>query len=182
MPVPGASALTAFLSASGLPTDRFTFLGFPPKKAGRRGALFTAYADRPETLVFYESPHRIQGAMQQALAIFGDRLCALGREMTKTHEEFLFGTLSAVLAELESRVVEIAGDGLRQVKDRAMKLPQVQSAAQQGLQLRVLLRPGTKDATHYLREHLGDDGLSFAIAKPSLEDVFVASTNGGGRE
>jgi ABC-2 type transport system ATP-binding protein len=86
------------------------------------------------------------------------------------------------MAELESRVVEIAGDGLRQVKDRAMKLPNVQSAAQQGLQLRVLMRPDTKDATHYLREHLGGDGLSFAIAKPSLEDVFVASTNGGGRE
>jgi len=92
------------------------------------------------------------------------------------------GAPITLMTELESRVVEIAGDGLRQVKDRAMKLPQVQSAAQQGLQLRVLLRPGTKDATHYLREHLGDDGLSFAIAKPSLEDVFVASTNGGGRE
>ena len=92
------------------------------------------------------------------------------------------GAPITLMTELESRVVEIAGDGLRQVKDRAMKLPQVQSAAQQGLQLRVLLRPGTKDATHYLREHLGDGGLSFAIAKPSLEDVFVASTNGGGRE
>lgn len=90
------------------------------------------------------------------------------------------GAPIALMAELDSRVVEIAGDGLRQVKDRAMKLPQVQSAAQQGLQLRVLMRPGTQDATHYLREHLGEDGLSFASAKPSLEDVFVASTNGGG--
>jgi ABC-2 type transport system ATP-binding protein len=90
------------------------------------------------------------------------------------------GAPIALMAELESRVVEIAGNGLRQVKDRAMKLPQVQSAAQQGLQLRVLMHPGTKDATHYLREHLADDGLSFASAKPSLEDVFVASTNGSG--
>lgn len=82
-----------------------------------------------------------------------------------------------LMAELDSRVVEIAGDGLRQVKDRAMHLPNVQSAAQQGLQLRVLMRADSKDPAQYLRAHLGDSGLSYAMAKPSLEDVFVASTN-----
>jgi 16S rRNA (cytidine1402-2'-O)-methyltransferase len=103
IPIPGPSALTAFLSVSGLPTDRFTFLGFPPRKPGRRHAFFAAYSDRPETLVFYESPRRILAALTQALEVFGDRPCALGREMTKTYEEFLFAPLRGVLAELESR-------------------------------------------------------------------------------
>jgi len=103
MPVPGTSALTAFLSACGLPTDRFTFLGFPPRKPGRRKAFFAAYADRPETLVFYESPRRVLAALAQAREVFGDRPCALAREMTKPYEEFLFAPLGAVLAELEAR-------------------------------------------------------------------------------
>ncbi len=89
------------------------------------------------------------------------------------------GTPSALLAQLDDRVVEIAGNGLRQVKAGALRLPLVQSAAQQGLRLRVLLRPGAQDAVHYLREQLGDGELTFALTQPSLEDVFVASTHGG---
>ena len=103
MPVPGPSALTAFLSACGLPTDRFTFLGFPPRKPGRRKAFFAEFADRPETLVFYESPRRVLAALAQAHQVFGDRPCALAREMTKPYEEFLFAPLGEVLAQLEAR-------------------------------------------------------------------------------
>lgn len=103
IPVPGPSALTAFLSASGLPTDRFTFLGFPPRRPGKRRAYFAEYADRQETLVFYESPRRLVDALEDALAVFGDRTCALGREMTKTYEEFLFAPLAQVLADLRAR-------------------------------------------------------------------------------
>lgn len=103
VPIPGPSALTAFLSVSGLPTDRFTFLGFPPRKTGRRRAFFAAHADRPETLVFYESPRRILASLTQALEVFGNRPCALGREMTKPHEEFLFAPLRQVLEDLEGR-------------------------------------------------------------------------------
>ena len=89
------------------------------------------------------------------------------------------GTPQALLAQLQDRVVEIAGDHLRQVKERALRLPQVQSAAQQGLRLRVLLRAGTEDAAGYLRAHLEDRDLKLSNAQPSLEDVFVASTSGG---
>ncbi|HSH69989.1 MAG TPA: 16S rRNA (cytidine(1402)-2'-O)-methyltransferase [Deferrisomatales bacterium] len=103
MPVPGPCALTAFLSACGLPTDRFTFLGFPPRKPGRRKAFFAAYADRPETLVFYESPRRVLAALSQAREVFGDRPCALAREMTKPYEEFLYAPLGEVLSQLETR-------------------------------------------------------------------------------
>ena len=103
LPVPGPSALTAFLSVSGLPTNAFSFFGFPPSRPGPRSALFRRVADRPETLVFYESPRRIVAVLRDALRILGDRRCALGREMTKLHEEFLFGSLGAVLSTLETR-------------------------------------------------------------------------------
>jgi ABC-2 type transport system ATP-binding protein len=89
------------------------------------------------------------------------------------------GTPQQLLAQLQDRVVEISGTNLRQVKAQALQLPQVQSAAQQGLQLRILLRRGTADPTRYLREHLTDAALTLACTKPSLEDVFVASTTGG---
>jgi ABC-2 type transport system ATP-binding protein len=88
------------------------------------------------------------------------------------------GTPQELLAQLDNRVVEIAGDNLRQVKEKALRLPGVQSAAQQGVRLRVLLQPGTADPTSYLREQLADQHLILTHTRPSLEDVFVASTSG----
>ncbi len=103
VPVPGPSAVAAFLSASGLPTHAFSFFGFPPKRRAARRRLFADLAGRTETLVFYESPHRIAAALEDALEAFGDREAALAREMTKPYEEFLFGTLSGILAALRGR-------------------------------------------------------------------------------
>ncbi|MCB1704246.1 MAG: ABC transporter ATP-binding protein [Halioglobus sp.] len=91
------------------------------------------------------------------------------------------GAPQALLAALQDRVVAITGGNLRRVKEEALRLPQVQSAAQQGMHLRVLLRSGTADATGYLRKHLSDSTLTLAHAAASLEDVFVASTTGGDR-
>lgn len=102
-PVPGPSALITFLSASGLPTNAFTFHGFPPPRSSKRRALFAALADRAETQVFYESPHRIAQALADGLAAFGDREAALGREMTKPYEEFFFGRLSEIAARIGER-------------------------------------------------------------------------------
>jgi ABC-2 type transport system ATP-binding protein len=89
------------------------------------------------------------------------------------------GTPMALMSQLDARVAEITGPSLRQVKEQALQLPQVQSTAQQGLQLRVLLRRGTTDAVSYLRQQLGDSELTISLTKPSLEDVFVASTGPG---
>jgi ABC-2 type transport system ATP-binding protein len=86
------------------------------------------------------------------------------------------GTPEALLGELRDRVVEIAGNNLRRVKDQALRLPEVQSAAQQGVRLRVLMKPGTLDSTGYLREHFPDGQLVLTQTEPSLEDVFVAAT------
>ena len=88
------------------------------------------------------------------------------------------GTPAALMAELDTRVVEISGNDLRQVKERALQLPQVQSAAQQGLQLRILLRSASPDPAQELGAKLGDNTLTIKTARPSLEDVFVASTHG----
>jgi ABC-2 type transport system ATP-binding protein len=90
------------------------------------------------------------------------------------------GTPQDLLAQLQGRVVEIAGDNLRRVKDEALQLPRVQSAAQQGVRLRVLLQADTPEPDNYLRQQLADKSLDVTAAKPSLEDVFVASTTGAG--
>ncbi len=103
IPVPGPSAVTALLSVAGLPTDAFSFFGFPPRKRSRRRAFFEKLKDRPETLVFYESPRRVLETLEDALQVFGDRECALGREMTKPHEEFLWGSVASVRSALASR-------------------------------------------------------------------------------
>jgi ABC-2 type transport system ATP-binding protein len=86
------------------------------------------------------------------------------------------GSPDKLMTQLDSRVVEISGSDLRRVKDRALSLPLVQSAAQQGLHLRILMSPDTSDPLSYLRQGLADDSLSFSMARPSLEDVFVAAT------
>jgi ABC-2 type transport system ATP-binding protein len=86
------------------------------------------------------------------------------------------GSPDELMTQLDSRVVEISGSDLRRVKDRALSLPLVQSAAQQGLHLRILMSPDTSDPLSYLRQGLADDSLSFSMARPSLEDVFVAAT------
>ena len=101
-PVPGASALTAALSVAGLPTDRFLFAGFPPaKEAGRRQWL-AQLQPRTETLIFYESKHRILASLAAMVEVLGaERKATLMRELTKQFETVLHGALS----EIEARVV-----------------------------------------------------------------------------
>lgn len=89
------------------------------------------------------------------------------------------GSPKSLLEQLHNRVVEISGTDLRQVKNLALQLPQVQSAAQQGLRLRVLLAPDSTEPVQYLSDQLGLEDLTFSATEPSLEDVFVASTHRG---
>jgi 16S rRNA (cytidine1402-2'-O)-methyltransferase len=103
VPVPGPSAPIAALSVSGLPTDRFRFIGFlPAKVAARRKSLLELASDR-DTLVFYESPVRVVAFLEDALAVLGDREAFLCREATKRHEEYLRGRISELLAALRAR-------------------------------------------------------------------------------
>jgi 16S rRNA (cytidine1402-2'-O)-methyltransferase len=99
VPVPGPSAVLAALVGSGLPTDRFLFLGFPPRKPGPRRAHFVGVKLLPVTIVLYESPHRVGETLDDLAAALGaERPACVARELTKEHEEFVRGTLG-VLAE-----------------------------------------------------------------------------------
>ena len=101
VPVPGPSALLAALSVSGLPTDRFCFEGFLPRKGVARRERLAALADMPATLVFYESAHRIRAALADLAEIFGGaREAVLARELTKLHETVLTGSLDTLAARV----------------------------------------------------------------------------------
>jgi 16S rRNA (cytidine1402-2'-O)-methyltransferase len=96
--IPGASAVVMALVLSGLPVHSFTFRGFPPRKSGARQRFFAVDKDMPHTLVYYESPYRLQGFLEDALAVFGDRPAALANDLTKLFEAVQRGTLSGLLA------------------------------------------------------------------------------------
>jgi 16S rRNA (cytidine1402-2'-O)-methyltransferase len=106
IPLPGASALAATLSAAGLPTDCFAFEGFLPAKKQERIARLQELKNDPRTLVFYEAPHRLKESLQDMQQIFGERQIVIGRELSKVHEEFLRGTVSDVIARLADREVK----------------------------------------------------------------------------
>jgi 16S rRNA (cytidine1402-2'-O)-methyltransferase len=103
VPVPGPSAAVAALSVSGLPTDAFTFVGFPPRKRAARRKSLAPLKSLPHSLIFYESPHRVSDLLADLIRELGDRAAVLGREMTKPHEEFLRGRLSEIAAALGDR-------------------------------------------------------------------------------
>jgi len=103
VPVPGASAVTAALAASGLPTDAFFFEGFLPKKKGKREKRLAALAEISATLVFFESPLRISETLRELIEFLGDRRAVVCREMTKEYEEFLRGRLSEIMKILDRR-------------------------------------------------------------------------------
>ncbi|MBB5956359.1 16S rRNA (cytidine1402-2'-O)-methyltransferase [Saccharothrix tamanrassetensis] len=104
--LPGPSAVTTALAVSGLPSDRFCFEGFPPRKQGERQRWFAALASEPRTCVFFESPHRLAATLADAAAVLGDdRRAAVCRELTKTYEEVKRGGLG--------ELAEWAGEGVR---------------------------------------------------------------------
>lgn len=97
--LPGPSAVTAALAVSGLPSDRFCFEGFLPRKAGERARRVASLADEPRTMVFFESRRRVGVLLSELAAAFGaDRAAVLCRELTKTHEEIRRGTLGELAA------------------------------------------------------------------------------------
>jgi 16S rRNA (cytidine1402-2'-O)-methyltransferase len=103
VPIPGASALLSALTASGLPTGTFSFLGFlPPKVVARRKRL-ESLVSQNQTIVLYESPHRVLETLDFLAEVFGKRRLVLAREITKLHEEFLRGTAAGIRDQLDAR-------------------------------------------------------------------------------
>jgi 16S rRNA (cytidine1402-2'-O)-methyltransferase len=96
--IPGPSAVLAALAVSGLPTDRFSFEGFLPRKSGERRKLFQSLLLETRTMVFFESPHRIDDALKDALYVFGEsRQATVSRELTKKFEQTIRGTIPELL-------------------------------------------------------------------------------------
>ncbi|MDR2723097.1 MAG: 16S rRNA (cytidine(1402)-2'-O)-methyltransferase [Cellulomonadaceae bacterium] len=109
---PGPSAVLTALALSGLPTDRFTFEGFPPRKPGERARALAALASEPRTMVFFEATHRITDTLAAMAEAFGDlRPAAVCRELTKTYEEVLRGSLAELTGLAQHR--DDTGQGLR---------------------------------------------------------------------
>jgi 16S rRNA (cytidine1402-2'-O)-methyltransferase len=101
--IPGPSAVVAALIVSGLPTDRFVFEGFPPRRSGPRRRALERLAELPHTLVFFEAPNRVHHLLADVLAVLGDRPLAVARELTKLYEEVWRGTVSEYLAGTPSK-------------------------------------------------------------------------------
>lgn len=117
-PIPGPSALIAALAASGLPTDRFCFLGFLPRKSGERRRRLAEVAAERATLVLYEAPHRVIETLRDVLDVLGDREMAAAVELTKLYERIHRGTVSELLAYFQETaprgefVLVVSGTGL----------------------------------------------------------------------
>ncbi|SED65864.1 16S rRNA (cytidine1402-2'-O)-methyltransferase [Amycolatopsis tolypomycina] len=142
--LPGPSAVTTALALSGLPCDRFCFEGFAPRKPGERTRWLTALRDEPRTAVFFESPHRLESLLTDAVSVLGgSRQAAVCRELTKTYEEVKRGTLAelaawaeegvrgeitVVLAGASPRAVSVA-DLVAEVSDRVAAGERLKSAA-----------------------------------------------------
>ncbi|KKT02597.1 MAG: 16S rRNA methyltransferase [Candidatus Peregrinibacteria bacterium GW2011_GWF2_43_17] len=102
IPIPGASAFLTGLQAAGLPTDKFIYLGFLPIKKGRQ-TLFKKIAEEEKTIVFYESPHRIQKTLSQIAEFMPGRYISVARELTKIYEEFIAGPVEEVAKKVKPK-------------------------------------------------------------------------------
>jgi 16S rRNA (cytidine1402-2'-O)-methyltransferase len=115
VPVPGASAVVTALAVSGLPTDRFIYLGFLPRRAGSRRRQLESVAAEEGTIIVLETPHRLEAALDDILSVLGDRRLAVCRELTKLHEEVFRGLASEARAHFTQPrgefVLVIAGRG-----------------------------------------------------------------------
>ncbi|HET9894720.1 MAG TPA: 16S rRNA (cytidine(1402)-2'-O)-methyltransferase [Streptosporangiaceae bacterium] len=138
--LPGPSAVTAALAVSGLPTDRFCFEGFPPRRQGERDRRFTELATERRTMVFFESPRRLAATLAELAAALGsDRSAVVCRELTKTHEEIIRGTLgklanwaaSGVLGEI-TLVIAGASSATRPAATEADVLAEVSASEEAG--------------------------------------------------
>ncbi len=105
VPIPGPSAILAALVAAGLPSDRFTFEGFLPRKKGRQTRM-RVLAEDPRTIILSESPHRITRTLKDIAEFMGDRQVVIGREITKKFEEFIRGSVAEIREQLDTRSIK----------------------------------------------------------------------------
>ncbi|MFB3739328.1 MAG: 16S rRNA (cytidine(1402)-2'-O)-methyltransferase [Candidatus Velamenicoccus archaeovorus] len=152
--VPGPSAAVSALVISGLPTDRYVFEGFLPRRAAERRARLRELAALPHTLVLFESPRRVAGLLRDVVDELGDRRVAVARELTKRFEQVLRGTASELLASLEG--VELKGEVVVVVEGRRGDAADVLDLGPLVEEARVLVSTGMRKreaAARVAREH-----------------------------
>ncbi len=108
--IPGPTGLIMALVLSGLPLHSFTFRGFPPRKGGPRRRFLEVDAASPHTLIFYESPYRLAAFLEDALTVYGDRPAALANDLTKLYEKVDRGTISTLLAAVQTQEGKLKGE------------------------------------------------------------------------
>ena len=154
--IPGPSAVTTALAVSGMQADSFAFLGFLPRRGRERRERLAAVAATPDTLVFYESPHRLQATLADLLGLLGDRPLAVCRELTKLHEEVWRGRISEAIERFaEPRgefVLVVAGSGGAEGEEGA-------SSQEQARQLLADLRQSGARAREAVAEVMAATGL-----------------------
>jgi len=154
--IPGPSAAIAALVLSGLPTDRFVFEGFLPRRPGDRGRRLQALRQDPRTIVFFESPRRLPTLLREIVATLGDRRVAVCRELTKLHEEVLRGSAGDLLEEIGDRplkgevAVVVEGERDPDRAELAALLTEVRGLVEQGMR--------TRDAARAVAERHGASG------------------------
>ena len=170
--VPGPSAVLTALALSGLPVDRFCFEGFLPRKGGERGSRLRDLAAEPRTMVFFESPHRIEDSLvQMAEAFGGERPAAVCRELTKTYEEVRRGPLAELAAW--------AADGVRgEITVVVQGAPPADPSALDPAELarRVTVR---EEAGERRKEAIAAVASETGVPKREVFDAVVAAKNKG---
>ena len=139
--IPGPSAVLSALAVSGLPTDRFTFEGFLPRKDGERRTLFDSLLREQRTMIFFESPHRIQESLQVAAEVFGaERRASVSRELTKKFEHTERGTLAQLIKwaadEPKGEMVVVIAGAAAELRDIASLVDDVLALAESGVGLK----------------------------------------------
>jgi 16S rRNA (cytidine1402-2'-O)-methyltransferase len=147
VPIPGASALIAALSGSGLPTSRFHFLGFLPRQDKARSAMLEEVAPLTATLALYESPRRLGETLKDLQEALGDRRACVARELTKVHEEWARGSLSELAKRFGGEPplgeVVVIVEGRR--GDQRWSVEEVDAAVRSGLARGEALKPLSKE-------------------------------------
>ncbi|MFN2610267.1 MAG: 16S rRNA (cytidine(1402)-2'-O)-methyltransferase [Actinomycetota bacterium] len=135
--VPGPSAVVSALAISGLPTARFSFEGFLPRKQGDLAKRLHAIADDDRTLVFFEAPDRLAATLTAMLGVFGTRRAAIAREMTKAHEQVIRGTIDSLIEHIDE--IDLRGEATLVVEGASYVAATLDSAVEQA---RVLIESG----------------------------------------
>ena len=177
VPIPGPSALLASLSASGLPSEEFLFVGFLPARSGERRRALERLRIEDRTLILYEAPHRVAECVADALEILGDRPACLAREVTKLHEEFLRGKLSEIAASLEKRPARGEITLILGPQEASQERPHVDSAQSLAARVEELMHQAKLDRKEALKLAAKERGLT----RRAAYDEVVGERHGQAR-